>query len=38
VAFVGYNNDLTEPDSFRLITLRRTADAFFVKFSYLFRL
>jgi hypothetical protein len=38
VAFVGYNNDLTEPDSFRLLTLRRTADSFFVKFSYLFRL
>ena len=38
VAFIGYNNNLTEPDAFRLLTLRRTADAFFVKFSYLFRL
>ena len=38
VAFVGYGNNLTEPTSFRFLTLRRTADSFFVKFSYLFRL
>jgi hypothetical protein len=38
VAFVGYGNNLTEPTSFHLLTLRRTADSFFVKFSYLFRL
>jgi len=38
VAFVGYGNNLSEPVSFHFLTLRRTADSFFVKFSYLFRL
>jgi hypothetical protein len=38
VAFVGYGNNLTEPASFRFLTLTRTADSFFVKFSYLFRM
>jgi len=38
VAFVGYGNNLTEPTSFRFLTLTRTADSFFVKFSYLFRM
>ena len=38
VAFVGYGNNLSEPESFHFVTLRRTADSFFVKFSYLFRL
>ncbi len=38
VAFIGYGNNLTEPESFHFLTLRRTADSFFVKFSYLFRL
>jgi hypothetical protein len=38
VAFVGYGNNLTEPVSFHFLTLRRTADSFFVKFSYLFRI
>jgi uncharacterized protein DUF5916 len=38
VAFVGYGNNMTEPASFHFITLRRTADSFFVKFSYLFRM
>ena len=37
VAFVGYGNDLLEPESFRF-ALRRTDDNFFVKFSYLFGL
>ena len=38
VAFIGYGNNLTEPVSFHFLTLTRTADSFFVKFSYLFRL
>ncbi len=38
VAFVGYGNNLTEPVSFHFLTLRRTSDSFFVKFSYLFRM
>ncbi len=38
VAFVGYGNNLTEADPFRLLTLRRTSDSFFVKFSYLVRM
>jgi hypothetical protein len=38
VAFIGYGNNLAEPDAFHFTTLRRTADSFFVKFSYLFRL
>jgi hypothetical protein len=37
VAFVGYGNSLDEPDAFHF-ALRRAADSFFVKFSYLFRL
>jgi hypothetical protein len=38
VVFVGYGNNLTEPVSFRILTLTREADSFFVKFSYLFRM
>ncbi len=38
VAFVGYGNNLTEPQSFHFTTLTRTSDSFFVKLSYLFRL
>jgi len=38
VAFIGYGNNLAEADAFHFTTLRRTADNFFVKFSYLFRL
>jgi hypothetical protein len=38
VVFLGYGDNLTEPTSFQLVTLRRTADSFFVKFSYLFRM
>jgi hypothetical protein len=38
VAFIGYGNNLDEADAFHFTTLRRTADSFFVKFSYLFRL
>jgi len=37
VCFVGYTNAATEPLSFHLDPVRRTADGFFVKFSYLFR-
>jgi hypothetical protein len=37
VAFIGYGNNLAEPNAFHFVTLRRTADQFFVKFSYLFR-
>ncbi len=38
VAFIGYGNNLDEPDAFHFTTLRRTSDNFFIKFSYLFRL
>jgi hypothetical protein len=38
VAFIGYGNDSSEPDLLRFTGLRRQADNFFVKFSYLFRL
>lgn len=38
VAFVGYGSNLSEPTSFEFLTLRRTSDSFFVKFSYLFRM
>jgi hypothetical protein len=38
VAFIGYGNDASEPTLFHFTTLRRQADNFFVKFSYLFRL
>jgi hypothetical protein len=37
VAFIGYGDNLVEPESFRF-ALRRTNDNFFVKFSYLFQL
>lgn len=38
VAFIGYGNNLAEPDGFHFNPLRRVADNFFVKFSYLFRM
>jgi hypothetical protein len=38
VAFFGYTNDAAEPIALRFTALRRQADAFFVKLSYLFRL
>jgi hypothetical protein len=38
VAFIGYGNDAVEPDVLHFTGLRRQADNFFVKFSYLFRL
>jgi hypothetical protein len=38
VAFIGYGNDSNEPSTLRFNDLRRQADNFFVKFSYLFRL
>lgn len=38
VVFIGYGNNLTEPVSFRVLTLTREADSFFVKLSYLFRM
>src|SRR5581483_5085315 len=38
VAFVGYGNNLTEPDGFQFHPLRRVADNVFVKFSYLLRM
>jgi hypothetical protein len=38
VAFIGYGNDSAEPTLLRFTGLRRQADNFFVKFSYLFRL
>jgi hypothetical protein len=37
VAFIGYGNNLEEPEEFRF-ALRRVADSFFVKVSYLFRM
>ena len=37
VFFAGYGSTLTEPDALRFRGLRRAADGFFVKFSYLFR-
>ncbi len=37
VAFVGYGNNLTEPEAFHF-ALRRANDSFFVKLSYLFSL
>ena len=36
--FVGYGATLTEPDSFRFRRMNRTADGFFFKMSYLFRM
>jgi hypothetical protein len=38
VAFVGYGNDSVEPGALQFSGLRREADNFFVKLSYLFRL
>jgi hypothetical protein len=38
VAFIGYGNNLTEPQGFNFNPLRRVSDSFFVKFSYLFRM
>jgi hypothetical protein len=38
VAFAGYGSGLEEPDAFRFRALRRVADGFFAKLSYLFRL
>jgi hypothetical protein len=38
VAFFGYGNDANEPSMFHFVGLRRQADSFFVKLSYLFRL
>ena len=38
VAFIGYGNDSNEPNVLQFNGLRRQADNFFVKFSYLFRL
>ena len=38
VVFVGYGASLTEADAFRFHDLSRTADGFFLKLSYLFRM
>jgi hypothetical protein len=38
VFFAGYGSNLTETDAFAFRDLRRTADGFFVKLSYLFQL
>ena len=38
VAFIGYGNDSVEPGALQFSGLRRQADNFFVKLSYLFRL
>ncbi len=38
VVFFGYGASLAEPDAFRFRDLSRTADGFFVKLSYLFRM
>ena len=38
VAFIGYGNDTVEPNALAFTGLRRKADNFFVKLSYLFRL
>ncbi len=38
VAFLGYGNNLTEPNAFTFTTLTPTSVSFFVKLSYLFRL
>jgi Domain of unknown function (DUF5916) len=38
VVFAGYGSDLVDQDAFQFRRLTRTADAFFVKLSYLFRL
>ena len=38
VFFAGYGSSLEEPESFRFNRLRRVADGFFFKLSYLFRM
>ncbi len=38
VCFFGYGASLTEPNAFRFRDLTRTADGFFLKASYLFRM
>jgi len=38
VVFLGYGSSLTEADAFRFRDLTRTADGFFLKLSYLFRM
>jgi hypothetical protein len=38
VFFAGYGSSLTEAESLRFARLQRTADGFFLKWSYLFRL
>jgi len=38
VVFLGYGSSLTEADAFRFRHLTRTADGFFLKLSYLFRM
>jgi Domain of unknown function (DUF5916) len=38
VVFAGYGSNMVDQDAFRFRGLTRTADAFFVKLSYLFRL
>ena len=38
VVFLGYGASLTEADAFRFRDLSRTADGFFLKLSYLFRM
>lgn len=38
LVYLGYGSSMEEPDDFRFSDLRRTADGFFVKLSYLFRL
>jgi hypothetical protein len=37
VVYLGYGNNLEEPDAFRFRGLTRTSDGFFAKVSYLFR-
>jgi hypothetical protein len=37
VAFFGYGNDSAEPETLHFAGLRRQADSFFLKLSYLFR-
>jgi len=38
VFFAGYGTSLANEDGFGFSELRRAADGFFVKFSYLFRM
>jgi hypothetical protein len=38
VVFLGYGSSLTEAEAFRFRNLSRTADGFFLKLSYLFRM